>query len=473
MHSNSVFDDVFAPSSWTLPSVASMMTSVYPSIHGLSAHSGAVEFESLRPGLETLPQLFRDRGYRTLAVVTNPWVATPKHGLERGFEEYRYPEDADADAVHRIAREILAKNDPRPLFLYLHYMDVHAPYALPRPGDPDLGPPPERYRRRLNEKELGVVPPYSRLPAAKGLEEYVDAYDRGIRRWDHSFGEFVDWLHSTGRLDDTLVVVVADHGEEFLEHGGWDHGRTLYQEQLLVPWILYIPGSPGRRVDDRVVSLIDVAPTLLGAVGAEIPSTMAGRDMLSARRGRESRTLFSETRVRLGGKADARMKQLAIRRGKGKLILGPRGHWCFDLERDPDERSPIVGAATSNPPRNWSAGDARPASPPKRWVRAAPGGSTPRSGRGSVRSDTAAELRAPMPCERRRRRSLSSIRRTSARRSRTSRSPRVTRSDQASRFHSPTASIKVRRSRSGSTGFLKITVSRPASRLLLMMWSLS
>jgi arylsulfatase A-like enzyme len=242
--------------------------------------------ESLRPGLETLPEAFRDLGYRTAAVVANPWVATRKHGLDRGFEEYRYLEGADADALHRIAREILAEDDARPLFLYLHYMDVHAPYARPLPGDPALGSAPQRYRRALEEEELGKAPRYLRLPAARRLDDYVDAYDLGIRRWDRSFGDFTRWLDSTGRLDHTLVAVVADHGEEFLEHGGWNHGETLYQEQLLVPWILYIPGLSPRRIDDRVVSLIDVGPTLLGALEAKIPSTMAGRDLLSEAAGR-------------------------------------------------------------------------------------------------------------------------------------------------------------------------------------------
>jgi arylsulfatase A-like enzyme len=334
----------FAPASWTLPSVGSLFTSTYPSHHGLRVRDGATEMDTMRPDLVTIAEAFHARGYRTVALVTNPWLNVAKHGLARGFDEYRGVVEADADALHRAARKALEEEDRRPLFLYLHYMDVHGPYALPRAGDPDPGQTPTAYRRALKRSEIAAVPRYLVKPMARRLDTYVDAYDRGIRRWDASFGRFVDWLGSTGRLDRTVIAVVSDHGEEFLEHGGWNHGETLYQEQLFVPWILHVPGWSGPSHEDNVVSLIDVGPTLLGTIGAAAPPTMSGRNLLAERFGEEPRLLYAETDVRTGGTPDAAKAAVAMRRGQVKLVARQQGRQCFDLARDPQEQAPSDSA---------------------------------------------------------------------------------------------------------------------------------
>ena len=341
--SATVFADVFAPASWTLPSVGSVLTGTYPSLHGLRASEGARELVSMRSGVVTLAEAFREHGYRTAAVVANPWMTVRGPGLDRGFEEYHHDTSLRADGVHEVAERILDREDPRPLFLYLHYMDVHGPYTQESPGGQDLGPIGVSEWRFLKEEESSRIPLYLRLPRVRRLGEYVDAYDRGIRSWDDAFGRLVDRLRKSGRLDNTLISLVSDHGEEFLEHGGWNHGETLYQEQLFVPWILRLPGVPGGRVTEPVVSLIDIAPTLLSAAGLARPATMNGRDVLDAGMPLAPRALFSETEARLEGIADAAAAQVAVRRGRAKLIVSPHGRQCFDLARDPAERAPIVG----------------------------------------------------------------------------------------------------------------------------------
>lgn len=337
--SSIVFDPVVAASSWTLPSVASILTSTYPSVHGLRSRTGPKTSTRVRAGLTTLTEVLANAGYRTAAVGTNPWVNTQGHGLQQGFETYETALREPADFVHSRARRILEADDPRPVFLYLHYMDVHGPYVAQRDESlPTLGPVEERARRPLTRAEKKKVPSYLRIPKARTVSGYVDAYDRGIQIWDRSFGEFARWLDETGRLGNTIVVIVSDHGEELLEHGGWNHGLTVFEEQIYVPWILRIPGEAGRRIDGAAVSLIDVGPSLLEVLDLPVPASMAGRNALVEDPDGAMRAAFSETQIYPGASfRDEGTAVVAMRRGDRKWILGPKGDRCFDLGKDPSE----------------------------------------------------------------------------------------------------------------------------------------
>jgi arylsulfatase A-like enzyme len=337
-----VFDAAVAPASWTLPSVASLMTSRHPSVHGLRARNGSRHFTTMRTGLTTLSEAFLQGGYRTVALGTNPWVSASGHGLRRGFEDYRVLTDETADEVNAQAREILESNDARPLFLYVHYMDVHGPYVAGRDEPiPELGALEERYTRKLAAAERKKLPGYLVLEGADSLDTYVDAYDRGIRAWDREFGELVDWLDETGRLERTIVAVTSDHGEEFLEHGGWNHGETVYEEQIRVPWVLRAPGVPPRRIS-RLASLIDVGPTLLALAAIDVPETMVGVNALADGRPGQQRAVFSETHLKkTRGRRRHKPPLVAMRRGNQKWIVeGPRRR-CFDLASDPLEQREV------------------------------------------------------------------------------------------------------------------------------------
>jgi arylsulfatase len=202
----------------------------------------------MRPGVKTLAEVLREQGYRTAAVLTNPWVSK-NSGLHRGFDEVHQEVMKPAERVNQVARELISSDDPRPLFLYLHYMDVHGPYGLlvSKPIE-DLGPASASPARAMSAEELQAIPKYLRIEGTKKLGDFIDAYDQGIRSWDRSFGEFMEFVDTEGRLRDAIVAVIADHGEELLDHGGWSHGGSLYQEQLFVPWIMRVPGSEARRV---------------------------------------------------------------------------------------------------------------------------------------------------------------------------------------------------------------------------------
>ena len=338
-----VFDDVFAPSSWTLPSVGSLFTGQYPAVHGLIAHDGEPRATAIRAQVPTLAELLRAVGYRTIAIVTNPWFE-PAHGLARGFEEFTAGHGGRrAEWVHQEARRALASDDPRPVFLYLHYMDVHAPYQTAPAVDPAiLGPLPPEYVRPLTAEEDERIYGYMRMDGVDALDPYVQAYDEGIRYWDQEFGQWLEWLEQEARLDKTILAVVSDHGEEFLEHGGWNHGETLYQEQFWIPWVMRLPGGVGRRIDDRVVSLVDYAPTLFALLGKDIPAAWTGLNALGSSSRFSDRAVFAQTAVRVGGHLDEDARLDAVRTGDQKRIERRDGTECYDLSADPREASPLA-----------------------------------------------------------------------------------------------------------------------------------
>ena len=335
-----VFEDVVATAPWTLPSVASVLTSLYPGVHGVRASAHAEGMTALRPEVETLAEVLAREGYRTAAIQTNPWLVDDAHGIARGFEEVVRLGMANAPRVNELAREVVARDDPRPLFLYLHYMDPHGPFDRHPDFDPAvLGPIPEALDRPLTKQEIRSLPKYIRLLGKTDLGSYIQAYDRAIRAWDESFGEWIEWLDARTERPPALVTVVANHGEEFTDHGGWNHGETLYEEQLSVPWVLRLPGREPLRVSDRVVSLIDVAPTILRAVGVPVPAVMTGLDALGDWP-QPDRPVFAETETRIGGIPDPRFLRRAVRRENTKQIQTPLGSECYDLASDSGERSP-------------------------------------------------------------------------------------------------------------------------------------
>ena len=358
-----VFEDVVASAPWTLPSVASILTGNYARVHGLRARQGTHATTTLRPGLVTLAEAFHEAGYRTIALVSNPWVSGPEHGLARGFDVYRSFDGFDAvgsgsaDVLHENAQQALEFSDDRPVFLYVHYMEPHGPWQGAPDATADYGPAPPELVRALTADEAALVnaEPALRLPGATRLDDYIDAYDDAIHAWDRSFGRYVAWLEASGRLDRTVVAVTSDHGEEFVEHGRWGHGHAMYQELLRVPWVLALPGERSGRRIAHPVSLIDVGPTLLAAAGVAVPGTMVGIDALgpAAATSAEARDLFSETDIGDYARFDPNSPKTStvLRRGTAKLIADRSGLRLFDLASDPGEQAPQRVASGERLPR--------------------------------------------------------------------------------------------------------------------------
>ena len=303
-----VFADACATSSWTRPSVPSFLTGTYPIEHGLYGLEGQVTHALSEQAL-TLAEVFRDHGWRTGAIVRNPQLALG-NGFEQGFEVYR-DQSGDAAEIGVRAREWLASLDgEEPYFLYLHYLDAHWPYPLPdeyatRFGGAQLedlwGPDAGLVRDAINDREQEAV--------AAELEQLLALYDGGIRYVDDQLAAVCAAIGERGDWDDTIVCIVSDHGEEFMEHGRIGHGHALHENLLRVPWILRIPGRRGRTVDEPV-SLIDVFPTLLAAAGLDAPATDAVNRLADPH---AERPVFAELK-------ELRRYQHSLRRGSRKVV---------------------------------------------------------------------------------------------------------------------------------------------------------
>jgi len=267
-----VFEDVTAPACWTKPSVPSYMTGSFPATHGVyegsARRAGELSTDVLDDQATTLAEAFSAAGYATAAFIRNGQLA-PGFGLEQGFETYDQG-PYDAAAITDKALAWLEQRDTgRPWFLYLHILDAHWPFDVP---DEDL-------RRFASSEDISLVKDDDwhqlmdevnhgeRILTADEQEGVLDLYDSCLRYIDDHLARLVDHMSATGLLDEVVVCVVADHGEEFLEHGRFGHGHDLYENLTRVGWTLQVPGVPGAR-HSAPVSLIDVHPSLLSAAGA-------------------------------------------------------------------------------------------------------------------------------------------------------------------------------------------------------------
>jgi arylsulfatase A-like enzyme len=339
------FTNVRAAAPWTTPSFASLFTSTYPGEHaaGQRVSPERLRRRPLGPRLTTLAEALSRSGYLTAGVVSNAFLG-PSFKLDRGFRSYEdigrlksyhlapawlrgvllqwlRPSYTRAYArgdreTERIRDRLAAlRASGRPWFLLAHYMDTHRPYQVDS---------------RFLGDETGPARTAPYRGAVRSLDEWV--------------GLLLADLRAAGDYDDALIVFTADHGEELTEErlaGDYDHGHTLYAELLRVPLIVKLPGGRlGGTRRDELVSLIDVGPTVLGALGIRLPPSFRGVDLLSEPPGpAPDRTIFAETLLQVP-------EQKAALRGDLKVILRslpPRLDAAagFDRAADPGERSPL------------------------------------------------------------------------------------------------------------------------------------
>jgi choline-sulfatase len=273
-----LFERAYAPSSWTRPSVTSMLTGLAPDVHGIKTRDDAAS-----ENLSFVAETFRAHGYRTAAIVTNPNVAS-YYGFDQGWDDFveLFPSDsstgrperggrAASDHVTRRAADWIDASS-QPFFLFVLTTDPHHPYEPPTVFDHYAPSDAARTRSPLS------VNPRRRAR----MDLWRSKYFGEIAFNDDSLGQLIDHIEDRDLLDHTAIVLAADHGEEFGEHGDAGHGRGLFEETLRVPLIVLRPGEPepGRRVE-QPVPLQDVHPTLLGLAGLPIPQGLDGRDLLA------------------------------------------------------------------------------------------------------------------------------------------------------------------------------------------------
>ena len=339
--SSILFDPAWANASWTRPATATLLTGTLPSVHGATNTLSALVNTS-----ELLSETLQAAGYATYALVANPYLHGP-WSFDRGWHEYRYVDTAPtfADSSAALNREAILRlaelaTDERPFFLYLHSMDVHAPYR-----------PPEGYRGFVDPEYQGPMDGSTRsvkelLQALRrdGAEAHREdlarlggLYDGGVLHNDARIGELLDAMEELGLLETTAVLVTSDHGEELFEHGGAMHGHTLYQEQIAIPMLLRPPGGVEPR---RVAGAqqLDVA-VMLAALAGVTPSQAIGR-RLYAESGETRRPLFAEVEMadrRVWSFVEGDMKLHYNRNPVHAEWQGRETHGLFDLRADPGE----------------------------------------------------------------------------------------------------------------------------------------
>ncbi len=337
-----VFDRAFSTSSWTAPATASLFTGLYPTRHGVvlgffaqfrqldaEQESETLELRQLPPHRPTLPELFREAGYGTFGLATNLNIGS-ELGFDRGFDRFEKLDERPAtEVLDRLIEwkpEIAAAE---PYFLYLHFNDVHGPYEEHAPWfEPSTD---------------------SRVRAISAYQSEISFLDEVLRR-----------IHDELSIDEhTLLVVVSDHGEEFMEHGQWEHQFKLFRELTQVLFLVHGPGLgvPAQRIEASV-ALVDVLPTVAELAGLSNGPACNGRSLAPLLReddpdqdfldDLEERPVFLHRYSRLRGIEE---EIWAVIKGKWKLYEHLDQRWLFNLEQDrldlrpiPPEKRPRVTA---------------------------------------------------------------------------------------------------------------------------------
>jgi arylsulfatase A-like enzyme len=328
------FRQARAPAPWTRPSIASLFTGVPPARHGVVTEAPDA---ALPADLPTLASVLRAAGHATAAFSANLHLAPP-FGLARGFSRARVLHEDGAQLRDALLAH-LERDAPEPWFAFAFLMDSHHPFrhrpefdrssaiAAPLRNAAELGAAGDRGARGVPE------------PTPDEVRKLAALYEENVRYADARVGEILDALVARGQLARTLVVVVADHGEAFGEHGSFFHGHDLHDGVLRVPLLVAGPGVPAGVVRDDPVSLVDLPATLLAWIGVA-PGALPGRDLRTPCEGgeRACAQLFS-TRFRGADQAAllAPPFKLIVDRRRGRAQL-------FDLVADPGERTDLAAA---------------------------------------------------------------------------------------------------------------------------------
>lgn len=312
------FTDFTANGSWTRPTFASMFTSLYPSTHGATRKRDPetgkeIWSKPLAPSFTTMAEIFKSNGYHTAAIGINPQCG-PVNGFAQGFDEFhndvdsdlkkRYPHWTGAEAMHAQFSRWLDQNRAtnQPVFAWFHFMDPHAPYE-----------PPASYARKwvgsyypeAVKKKLGWVTGWTPAERKKLTPEDVKAirglYTAEVEYVDEYVGRVLDDLKRIGWYDKSIVIILADHGEEIFEHEQdpaprrklyaktVGHGNAHYELLVRVPLMIHYPGAKPRKVTG-IAADVDLLPTVMDLAQVHSPAEarFEGKSLVPAMKGRAS-----------------------------------------------------------------------------------------------------------------------------------------------------------------------------------------
>jgi arylsulfatase A-like enzyme len=362
------YTEAWSQAPWTLPSIATILTGQPPHVHG--AGLGSRGILPLRPSVTTLAERLRAAGYATGAVMNVIWCDARLSALHRGFDFYDVHATDETNRNHRSAADTVDKAlewvrtlEPGPAFLTVHFFDAHLTYDPPAPFDerfeaeggeriaPGFGSKDELFALREGKIEL----------SARQRESLIARYDGEIAYIDQEFGRLRAELERLGRWENALVIVVADHGEEFWEHGSFEHGHSHFRELLHVPLIVKRPGSKRGGVHPERVRQFDIAPTVLQFADLAAPAELPGQPLGLPASSAGAAYSVAEGSIWAGD-------MVSVRSDTGTMILKrEQGASLFFLPEDArEERAvPELTPAAANllrllsalPPRRLDAGD--------------------------------------------------------------------------------------------------------------------
>ncbi len=356
--SGAVFENCFSSTSWTLPAHMALFTSLPDTVHGVYDN----DLPPLDPDRVTIAEQFKAKGYVTAGFVSGPYLH-PAFGFDRGFDFYfnctsyldakefhdeRFREfrseahkESHRDVTNpRLFGQVdtwLSEHSESPFFAFIHVWDIHYDYTPPPPFDTMFDPD---YAGSVSAIDFEKNPAIHPNMDPRDLEHVVALYDGEIASTDRYLGQLFERIASLGLTEETIVVVTADHGEEFFEHGNKGHQRSLFDEVLRIPLIVSWPGRvpKGIRVKEQT-RIIDIAPTLAELCGLPPNREGVGKSLVPFFDGR-GRDLPAYSQLELAsGPASLR----AVRVPEFKIVwnnLRGRGN-LFDLREDPRETRPL------------------------------------------------------------------------------------------------------------------------------------
>jgi hypothetical protein len=273
-----LFEQAYSSATWTLPTIATLLTGMLPAEHGVRSISTV-----LSPTVTTIAESVREEGYRTVAITDGGFLGSG-WGFSQGFDRYdTTPGPAwgakDIATIVESASQWLDDNSHQPFFLLLHTYETHQPYTN-RDGFADpfldlLYEGPYADGARIDPRDMTGEEP-------SDVQRLVDLYDGEIRRLDHYVGQLLQSIREHGLLENTAILITSDHGEEFFEHGDFEHGfGKVFNENVRVPLIVKLPDAEDGRRISTPVSSSDIVPTLYDLARLRIPEPLSGSSLIS------------------------------------------------------------------------------------------------------------------------------------------------------------------------------------------------
>lgn len=332
------FGSSYANAPWTLPSISSMITSKFPSEIGVVKRNSKIDEKFV-----TLAEVLKENGYSTHGVITHIFLKK-KYGLGQGFDTYLEKIDSSDNNLFSItspivtseAIKIIEESKGKPFFMFLHYFDPHYRYIDHENKSSYSGPfLPDRNESRKAE----IIK--DNLFSKSDLDYFKECYRSEIRFTDKHIEKVIEKLKQQNLYENTLIVIVSDHGEEFGERGTLGHGQSLFDEQTKIPFILKLPEGSEEGVNIRPnFSNIDISPTILDVAGIKIPESFRGTSILA---GKGPETIFMEVNEK---KYDTLYNQCAIVHKGWKLVRNFENNKfeLYDLNGDKPEKNDLFNS---------------------------------------------------------------------------------------------------------------------------------